>query len=120
MALAKALQVSQGATASSIPHATVTVFVAGSDTSHANHLTQLGVQVAKISDTLHVLADLNSTLHAAIVNEWFALQLPGLCFPLSCHLRRSTMHFKQRMKLECARKQIARLETSIARVRHVT
>ena len=117
MALAKALQVSQGATASSIPHATVTVFVAGSDTSHANHLTQLGVQVAKISDTLHVLADLNSTLHAAIVNEWFALQLPGLCFPLSCHLRRSTMHFKRRMKLECARKNNA---TSIARVWHVT
>ena len=73
VSLAQALHASLAASASSIPHATVTVFVAGNaadNASHADHLSHLGVHLAKISDTFHVLADVNSTLHAAIVNEW--------------------------------------------------
>ena len=75
VSLAQALHASHAASASSIPHATVTVFVAGNaadNASHADHLSHLGVHLAKISDTFHVLADVNSTLHAAIVNEWLA------------------------------------------------
>jgi hypothetical protein len=125
LTLAEALHASQTASASSIPYATVTVFVAGNagdNASHADHLSYLGVQLAKISDTFHLLADLNSTLHAAIVNEWFALQLTSLCSPFSRPLHRSTMPFKRRMKIECVSKFCApnRLATSISHVCHVT
>ena len=68
VALAKALHRTSH---SSIRGAAVYVFVAGNDTSHAEHLTPFNIRVAQISEAFHLLAPLNSSLHAEITDLWY-------------------------------------------------
>jgi hypothetical protein len=72
VALANAFHISQRNRLShqSIPDAVVTVFVPGNDTSHATHLTTLGIRVAQMSETFHHLAALNVSLYEEIKSHW--------------------------------------------------
>ena len=104
MSLAKALRISEGVFSfpSTITGAVVSVFVAGNDTSHADHLKAMNVRVNQVSVTYDSLAPLNTTLHSEITKMWYILQLLRSCLIVSdaSFTSRSTMHYFRRMKIE--------------------
>ncbi len=102
--MAKALRISEGvhSSPSTITGAVVSVFIAGNDTSHADHLKALNVRVNLISETFDSLAPLSATLHSEITKTWCILQLLRTCFVVSdvSLPSRDTMHYIRRMKME--------------------
>jgi hypothetical protein len=104
VSLAKALRISEGVFSfpSTITGAVVSVFVAGNDTSHADHLKAMNVRVKQVSVTYDSLAPLSSTLHSEITKMWYISQLLSSCLIVSdaSFPSRNTMYHIRRMKIE--------------------